>query len=130
MAITDLIPLINVENTARSIDFYAGALGFEVAQDFQDGDTTIWALLKCGAIALMVNQSDRSDSAGRRARPSYGDTVFYVFVESARETHADLKARGFPVGDVTAEAYGMEEFVLRDPDGYEIAIGSRLMQIA
>ena len=78
----------------------------------------------------MINGSDDPGSARRRGRPSYGETVLYLYVESARDWLAALTAAGVAAGDVAVEPYGMEEFRLRDPDGYEIAIGSPLMQVA
>lgn len=130
MTITEMIPLLNVEDADRSIAFYRDALGFEVAQTFEAEGTTAWAMLTSGGTKLMLNQPDHADSAARRTAASYGDVVLYCYVESARDRHTDLAARGIAVGDVTTEAYGMEEFLLRDPDGYEIAIGSRLTQLA
>ena len=128
-----MVPLLNVEDAARSIRFYTEALSFRVVEEFEHGGTPIWALLQNGEVKLMINQPDHADSADssyRRSRPSYGDTVLYFYVESAHDTHAALVAAGYAVGEVTTEAYGVNEFLLRDPAGYEIAIGSKLMKIA
>jgi len=130
MTITEMIPLLNVEDADRSIAFYRDALDFEVVQTFEAEGATVWAMLTSGDTKLMINQPDHADSQTRRDAASYGDVVLYCYVESARDRHANLAARGVAVGDVTTEAYGMEEFLLRDPDGYEIAIGSRLTQLA
>lgn len=130
MTITEMTPLLNVEDADRSIAFYRDTLGFEVVQTFEAEGATVWALLTSGDTKLMINQPDHADSKTRRKAASYGDVVLYCTVESARDRHADLAARGVTMGDVTTEAYGMEEFLLRDPDGYEIAIGSRLTQLA
>ena len=130
MSLTEMIPLLNVENADRSIAFYRDILGFDVVQTFEADGTTVWGMLAQGGIKLMINQPDHADSTARRKAASYGDVVLYCHVESARDRHADLTARGVAVGDLTTEAYGMEEFLLRDPDGYEIAIGSRLIQLA
>lgn len=130
MEFNALVPLLNVEDAGRSIDFYSRALSFRVAQDFQSDGRTVWALLQNGAVKLMINESNDPGSSFRRARPSYGDAVIYLYVESARDCHDAVTAMGFASSDVTTETYGMEEFRLRDPDGYEIAIGSPLTRIA
>lgn len=130
MKIGELVPLLNVESAGRSIDFYSRTLSFRVVQDFQSDGHTVWAMLQNGTVKLMVNESSDPDSAYRRLRPSYGDTVLYLYVESARDCHSAISEMGHAPSDVIAEAYGMEEFRLRDPDGYEIAIGSPLIRIA
>lgn len=130
MTITEMIPLLNVEDADRSIAFYRDELGFEVMQTFESAGATVWAMLTSGGAKLMINQPDHADSRTRQNAASYGDVVLYCHVESARDRHTDLAARGVAVGEITTEAYGMEEFLLRDPDGYEIAIGSRLIRIA
>jgi uncharacterized glyoxalase superfamily protein PhnB len=128
--IDSLVPLLNVENTQRSIDFYTGTLSFQVVQDFIAHGRTVWAMLQNGDVKLMVNETGHSDRIYRRTRPSYGDAVLYLYVDSAREWHDKLTASGANPSGLTAEAYGMEEFRLRDPDGYEIAVGSPLTRIA
>lgn len=130
MEFNALVPLINVEDAGRSIDFYCRALSFRVAQDFQSDGRTVWALLQNGAVKLMINESSDPGSTYRRGRPSYGDAVLYLYVESARDCRDSVAAMGFATSDVTTETYGMEEFRLRDPDGYEIAIGNPLTRIA
>jgi len=130
MEITDLVPLLNVEDPDRSIDFYTRALRFQVVQDFRAGDRTVRATLQQGGMKLTVNGSADPGSAHRRGRPDDGEAVLYLYVDSARDWHAALTAEGVAAGDIAVAPYGMEEFRLRDPDGYAIAIGSPLMRVA
>lgn len=130
MDIGELVPLLNVEDPDRSIGFYTQALSFQVAQNFQADGRTVWALLQNGVAKLMINGSADPDSAHRRQRPSYGDVVLYLYVSSARDCHAGLAAQGHAPSAITIEPYGMEEFRLRDPDGYVIAIGSPVTRLA
>ncbi len=130
MHLDRMVPLLNVEDAGRSIRFYTEILPFRVIQQYEHKGAPVWALLACDQVRLMINQPDAADSAARRQRPSYGDVVLYLYVADARDCHAELSARGCAPSDVRREAYGMEEFTLRDPDGYELAVGSRLTQIA
>jgi uncharacterized glyoxalase superfamily protein PhnB len=125
-----MVPLINVEDASRSIRFYTETLPFRVIHQAEADGTVIWALLACDSIRLMINQPDGASSAERRSHGTYRDAVLYFHVSDAREVHAALSAAGHAVSAVEIEAYGMEEFTLRDPDGYELAIGSPLTQIA
>lgn len=126
MTLNALAPLLNVENAEESIRFYVDALGFEIVRQAEFGGSVGWAALRHGSVTLMINRSGRADSETRRGRPSYGETVFYFYVDSAPELHRTLKDKGFAVSEVTVEDYGLAEFRLRDPDGYELAFGSEV----
>lgn len=126
MRLNALAPLLNVEDAERSIRFYVEALNFEVVRKAEFGGSVGWAALRHGDVTIMINRSGQSDSATRRERPSYGETVFYFYVESAPKLHGILKDKGIEVSDVTIEDYGLAEFRLRDPDGYELAFGSEV----
>ena len=130
MQLESMVPLINVEDAPRSIRFYTETLPFRVVHQAEADGKAIWALLACDSIRLMINQPDGADSAARRSLGTYRDAVLYFHVADARTAHAALSAAGHAVSAVEIEAYGMEEFTLRDPDGYELAIGSPLTQIA
>lgn len=119
-----MVPLLNVEDVARSIQFYSDVAGFEVGQRYESDGTVVWAEIRCGNIVLMLNTPDGVDSSARRRQQSYRETVFYFGVDNARALHDDLQARGFAVGPVERQFYGSDEFLLRDPDGYELAFGS------
>jgi uncharacterized glyoxalase superfamily protein PhnB len=121
---TNLVPLLNVANVGASIEFYE-ELGFEVKQKIEAEGALIWAdLAHAGGGTLMLNAKDIIAPKDRAARPHYSDTVFYLTYPSAREMHGRLSSRGMDVTDVQKQPYGIEEFYVRDPDGYEIAIGS------
>ncbi len=126
MRLNALAPLLNVEDAERSIRFYVEALQFEIVRQADFDGSVGWAALRHGDITLMINRSGRSDSAARQERPSYGETVFYFYVDSAPDLHRRLKDSGIEVGDVSIEDYGLAEFRLRDPDGYELAFGSEI----
>lgn len=121
--ITDGQPLLNVADVARSVAFYR-KLGFIPRQTQDDGGTPVWAFLHSGRVGLMLNRQDRISADRRRARPDYGDMVFYFYCEDARRLRAELQAQGVACGELRREPYGLDEFRLRDPDGYELAIGS------
>ena len=121
---TDLVPLLNVADVGASIEFYE-ELGFEVEQKVEEGGAVSWANLRHeGAGALMLNAKDIITPSERAKRPHYSDTVFYLTYPSAHEMHGRLSGRGMDVTEVEKQPYGIEEFYVRDPDGYEIAIGS------
>lgn len=124
---TNLVPLLNVADVGMSIEFYE-ELGFEVKQKIEADGALVWADLEhAGGGTLMLNAKDIIAPKERAARAHYSDTVFYLTYPSAREMHGRLSGRGMDVTEVEKQPYGIEEFYVRDPDGYEIAIGSPLV---
>jgi uncharacterized glyoxalase superfamily protein PhnB len=126
MSIESLVPLINVEDVQRSIDFYTGALGFTRQSDFADAGRLVWARLACGPVSLMLNGRPSTEAAHRRARPGHHDVVLYMAVPDVEPLHASLVAAGHDPSPIENEAYGLRQFGLRDPDGYELAFTSPL----
>lgn len=125
MILSRMIPLLNVEDVSASLDFFRNALGFEVEQQVEDGSGLIWAQVTHGDVVFMLNRPDAIASDHRRARPSYGETVFYFTVPDIHAAHQDLIEKGYDAGSIERQAYGVDEFTLRDPDGYEFAFGAQ-----
>lgn len=124
MNIQRLAPLLNVEDVPRSIAFYREHLGFQVVSEWESGGRVRWASLEAHGIVLMLNEPDEICSGERRARGTYGDAVFYFTVDDVNALHRRLKHKQIPVGSLRDEHYGMREFYVRDPDGYELGFGT------
>lgn len=123
---SELVPLLNVGDVPRAISFYED-MGFTVEDSAEMDGKTVWAVLGNGAqAAVMVNSNDRIGAAARRARPDYSDLLLYFFYPSAEEKRAELIDKGYEVTEVCRQPYGVDECYVRDPDGYEIAIVSRV----
>jgi uncharacterized glyoxalase superfamily protein PhnB len=125
-----LTPLLNVEDAGRSVSFYCDKLGFEVDNRFESNGTLVWAHISRGPIAMMINASSERTARGRRLEAkTYDDVVLYFSVEDARSLHRELIAKGCNPGLVERQDYGLDEFTLRDPDGYELGFGSPINQV-
>ena len=125
MILSRMTPLLNVEDVSASLDFFRNALGFEVEQQAEDDAGVIWAQVTHGDVIFMLNRPDNIVSDHRRQRPSYGETVFYFTVPDIHAAHQDLVEKGYEAGPIERQAYGVDEFTLRDPDGYEFAFGAQ-----
>jgi uncharacterized glyoxalase superfamily protein PhnB len=123
MTIQSCRPLLNVIDCARSVVFYRDVLGFSVADTFEADGALAWALLKAGAAELMLNQNGRTGTE-RHARAGYTDVVLYFQVASVHALHHELVRHGVTPSEPEAQAYGVDEMYLRDPDGYELAFTS------
>jgi catechol 2,3-dioxygenase-like lactoylglutathione lyase family enzyme len=121
---SELVPLLNVEDVKQSIRFYEEALGSRVESEWDLDGEVRWARIGFDGGKLMLNKPESVSSAARRKRPEFADAVLYVMCDDAPALRARLVAAGLPVSDLTAEAYGNDEFSVRDPDGYAIRFSS------
>ncbi|MGP3964750.1 VOC family protein [Nonomuraea sp. 3N208] len=119
-----LMPRIPVTNTERSIAFYQEALGLRL--DWRTADGRV-AALSSGDIEtlLLVPWS------GEGAPPPQ---AAYVYVEDPDALCAEYEQAGADiVSPVATRAYGMRDFVVRDPDGHTFTLGrgtERLRDVA
>ena len=126
MNIVGLVPLLNVEDVGRSVYFYKDALGFRLDESFERDGVLVWACLTFGPVRLMLHQPPWAESELRREGHSYDDAVLFFWVEDARALHTDLSARGYEVGGLQGGERGMQEFYMRDPDGYELGFATSI----
>lgn len=126
MQINRMMPLLNVEDVAQSLAFYVDALGFEVVETIAPEGTPIFAMIRRDGVEIMINTPDGADSASRRLATSYHETVLYFDIDDAPAFHAVLTAAGQKPGPVERQMYGVDEFTIRDPDGYELAFANRV----
>jgi catechol 2,3-dioxygenase-like lactoylglutathione lyase family enzyme len=125
MNIQSCTPLLNVEDIDASLEFWRGLLGFEVANSYSYEGRLAWAMLTCGAARLMLNRHG-GDPAARRQRAPYTEGMVFFDVDSVHDLVRDLRAKGFDAPEPSRESYGLDELIIRDPDGYEIGFTSRV----
>ena len=123
MTVQTCKPLLNVADIEMSLTFWRDLIGFEEVNRFDHKGELVFASLRSGEVELMLNARG-GDPAPRRARPHYTEAVIYLGVESVHDLVRDLRAKGCDAPDPETEQYGLDEIVLRDPDGYEIAFTS------
>ena len=124
-----LTPLLNVDDAATSVSFYCEKLGFEVTNRFEDNGRLMWAQLSRSPIQMMINVSSEREAGGPRSGlNTYDGIVLYFSVEDVHSLHRDLVAKGCTPGSIERQDYGLDEFMLRDPDGYELAFVSPVKQ--
>ena len=126
MNIVGLVPLLNVEDVGNAAYFYKDALGFRLEESFERDGEMVWACLSFGPIRIMLHQPPWAESDSRRESQTWSGTVLFFWVEDARALHSDLIARGYEVGELQGAERGVEEFYMRDPDGYELGFATML----
>jgi catechol 2,3-dioxygenase-like lactoylglutathione lyase family enzyme len=118
-----LTPLLNVDDVSRSLAFWRDALGFEVVSSYEWEGRLAWARLRLGRVELMLNGRG-GDPGHRLGRAPYTDAVLCFGLDDVHAFVRSLRAKGVQAEDPEAQEYGVDEVVLRDPDGYDLAFSS------
>lgn len=119
-----LMPRIPVSDMHRSIAYYRYALGFRLA--WRTADDSLAAMASGDIeVMLLVPWSGDSEPPAQSA---------YVYVEDPDALCAEYQQAGADVVEpVASRAYGMRDFVVRDPDGHRFTLGrgeERLRDVA
>ena len=116
-----LTPMLSVADLRRTITFYCDELGFRCVRTFGNPDPA-WCHLERDGIALMFNQPPADELRDVPARAK-DFQVFYCYADDVRGLHAQWTAKSLPVTPLRETDYQMQEFELRDPDGYWLWFG-------
>ncbi len=124
--IHELVPLLFVEDIARSTAFYQERLGFAMTQQWEPGGKLAWCRLARDGAAVMLQQAipEEDGPADGRGR----GVTFYFQCDDADAMHADLTRRGLTAAPPQAAYYGMNQVFVKDPDGYELCFQSAIKQ--
>lgn len=129
---------IMVDNVNETLGFYERVLGFAmvmaVPEDSQDAVTERdastplgFALVTCDEVQLMF-QSRKSLAAELPQFadcPLGGSITLYVEVADTRELYEKIKDKVTILKDLHTTFYGMQEFCVRDCNGYVLTFASR-----
>ena len=112
-----LVPIIRVEDVARSIEFYR-RLGFVMRNKLESEGRLVWAWLDSGKAYLMVSRSQGAMTPGAR------DVILYLYASDLVAYRNHLAADGIKVGPIEHPPYMAKgEFGIEDPDRYCVLVG-------
>ncbi len=139
---------LRVADVERSLRFYRDGLGFAVSRRFEEDGHTFWAQVTNGELTLMISDrpsrfvegDDLDEGAHEHDDQGYHifrgvdavtagelNLVTFLYVASADQAYEELLANGVtPIDEPADKPHGLREFLVRDPDGYYYAIGSRI----
>ena len=118
-------PYFPVGEVERSASYYERVLGFR--REYAAGSPAQFAIVSRDGLAIMLRLvGDASRVSPNEAQGGTWDAFFWV--RDVRALHAELTASGATVvyGPVVQPAHNMEEFAVRDPDGYVLGFGQAL----
>ncbi|MCB1511019.1 MAG: VOC family protein [Hyphomicrobiaceae bacterium] len=117
------MPVLQVENVTRSIEFYVSKLGFASHGTWGDGPD--FCIVQRGTVTFAL---DRTRNTGTTV-PLNQYWAAYVYVDDADALYAEFVGNGVEIAREPCDAeYGLRDFDIRDPDGHLIGFGHMLSQ--
>jgi catechol 2,3-dioxygenase-like lactoylglutathione lyase family enzyme len=112
------MPVLRVTDIVRSVEFYRDQLGFAVEME-----APIYAMCYRGECNLHLTQQPGPFVPS----PIPGGAADVNFLIDGIDAYRDeLRARGIDVPPAEPQSYGVRDFSVRDPDGYEIRFNEPL----
>ena len=120
MTIRRAIPNMTVDDLAKSREFYAGFLGFDVAMD-EEGFTMFASPSNRTAQITLADKHNPGQDRG------ISEAQISVEVEDVDTLHAEAARRGLEiVYPLTNEPWGIRRFFVKDPDGTVINVAQHV----
>ena len=113
---TRLTPVLQVEDVQKTVDYYRDILNFKVHMIWEDPETmeATFAAMQSNNFQIMFQKG----KAHRQTEITYSD--LYIHVENLRELAVHVRGKVGVISDLTKNPHGVEEFVIRDCNGYII----------
>lgn len=114
-------PYFPVADVDRAVNHYREVLGFRA--DYVAGDPPEFAIVSRDGQSIMLRRVSDVEIRPNEAQGGTWDVFFWV--TGLEALAAELTEAGAEVvyGPEVQEAYGMNEFAVRDPSGYVIGFG-------
>jgi predicted enzyme related to lactoylglutathione lyase len=118
-------PYFPVSDVEHSAAHYEHVLGFH--RDYVAGTPPEFAILSRDGLSVMLRLVAKPEQISPNEKQG-GTWDAFFWVRDARALHAELKGKGAEVvyGPIVQEAYRMEEFAVRDREGYVLGFGEPL----
>lgn len=118
-------PYFPVADVERSATHYEQVLGFH--REYTGGTPPEFAIVSRDGLSIMLRRVPAPEQISPNERQG-GTWDAFFWVRDARGLHAELSAKGADIvyGPVVQESYQMEEFAVRDREGYVLGFGQRL----
>jgi uncharacterized glyoxalase superfamily protein PhnB len=138
MEMKKIAPNFAVQDIEKTVTFYRDVLGFKlemavsedksgVEQELSEQKKYIYAMMTRGSVQVMFQ---RTDSIGEDVPPLKGVPIgasvsFYVEVEDINALYREIKPKAGVVKELETAWYGMQEFYIKDCNGYILGFAER-----
>jgi uncharacterized glyoxalase superfamily protein PhnB len=117
-----ILPGLTVDDIAKTIAFYE-ALGFSLAEKWEENGTVTGAMLQAGTLQLGLSQDDWKK--GRDRQKGIGSRLNIETAQSIDDIAARVKAAGYALDTEPFDTpWKTRQFDLTDPSGFKITVSS------
>lgn len=118
-------PYFPVADLERSAAHYEDVFGFR--REYVGGSPPVFAILSRDGLPIMLRLVDAPERIAPNERQG-GTWDAFFWVRDARGLHAEMQQHGADIvyGPIVQQHYRMEEFAVRDPEGYVLGFGQAL----
>lgn len=118
-------PYFPVQDVGRAAEYYERVFGFQ--PEYIGGTPPEFAILSRDGLGIMLRRVPASKQIIPNEKQGGTWDVFF-WVSDAKSLHAELRAKGADIvyGPLVQELYQMEEFAVRDLEGYVLGFGQSL----
>ncbi len=132
-SLRSVTPLLQVSDLPASIAFYTKKLGFQKTYEEEEG----FVILARGDVEIFLGKNQTGvnlrNSTARAKRDGYASYDLHINCDPGvvDELWKEFRAAGVPMSAAFAKGpvdrdYGIRDFSITDPDGYDIIFGSPL----
>lgn len=131
MKISKLSPNFEVADIRKTVAFYVENFGFKLimavpeTQDsidptFAENKEYVYAMMQKDSVEMMFQRSDtfKNDVVFSKDLPIGATVSFYMEMEGIQEFYQDLKSKNLELTELKTTWYGMQEFYVKDLNGY------------
>ena len=138
MKVNKLTPNFEVSDIKQTVEFYTENFGFRLimaVSEKQDGIDEIlvndkeyvYAMMVKDSVELMFQRSDsfKEDVIFSKDLPIGASVSFYIAIEGIQSFYEVLKRNYLQITDIKTTWYGMQEFYVKDINGYIIGFAEK-----
>jgi uncharacterized glyoxalase superfamily protein PhnB len=138
MKVNKLTPNFEVADIKQTVAFYSKNFGFnlimavpetqdEVVQTLSEGKVYVYAMMQRDNVELMFQRSDtfKHDVVFSKDFPIGASVSFYMEIEGIKEFYETIKNKNLEITALKTTWYGMQEFYLKDNNGYILGFAEK-----
>jgi uncharacterized glyoxalase superfamily protein PhnB len=138
MKITKLTPNFEVTDVKKTVAYYEENFGFKlvmtvpvtqdgIEQTFEENKEYVFAMIQKDDVEIFFQRTDtfKEDVIFSEGLPIGASVSFYMDIEGITEFHNEMKSGNMQVTNIKTTWYGMQEFYLKDLNGYILGFAER-----